>query len=181
VAAIAADIGVSAKSLNRIAGKAGWVRRRRRGARGASSAQRLLSEAGKLEARAAASPDASAAQAAGVAGSEANAAASPATLPALIDRLERAVRTELASVEAMRAAGGRYDARSAQLTARTLANLTETLGKLQRLRAALPASPQTYGYDDDMPADIDEFRRDLARRIELLVASRADAEGDGED
>ena len=48
---------------------------------------------------------------------------------------------------------------AAERTARTLSTLTDTLQKLQHLQCAIPAS----GSDYDMPADIDEFRRDLAR------------------
>jgi hypothetical protein len=38
--------------------------------------------------------------------------------------------------------------------------------------AAVVAALEQY---DDMSRDIDEFRRDLARRIDAFVASRADA------
>jgi hypothetical protein len=84
---------------------------------------------------------------------------------------------ELAAVEALRTQlkqkpQSRLDA---ERIARTLSSLTETLQKLQRLECTVP---QTGSYDDDMPADIDEFRRELARRIDAFVASRAEP-GDG--
>ena len=63
---------------------------------------------------------------------------------------------------------------ASERSARTLAILTQTLHALQRLRAgSLPE--QETPHDDDMPRDIDEFRRDLARRIDAFVASRTDA------
>jgi hypothetical protein len=65
---------------------------------------------------------------------------------------------------------------AAERTARTLSTLTDTLQKLQRLQCAVPAN----GPDYDMPADIDEFRNELARRINAFVDSRigeSDAEG----
>ena len=95
----------------------------------------------------------------------------------LVARLRRAVLNELTVVESLRERlknepQGRV---AAERTARTLSTLTDTLQKLQHLQCAIPAS----GSDYDMPADIDEFRRDLARRIDAFVASRTDA-GDGE-
>ena len=97
-----------------------------------------------------------------------------------IDRLEQAVLKELATVETMRASLGAEPLRpmDAERTARTLSTLTETLAKLRRLR--LGAQPQPDSTDDDIP-DIDAFRLDLARRIDLFVASRADApDADGD-
>jgi hypothetical protein len=64
---------------------------------------------------------------------------------------------------------------AAERTARTLSTLTDTLQKLQRLQCAAPAN----GPDYDMPADIDEFRNELARRINAFVDSRI-GEGDAE-
>jgi hypothetical protein len=95
----------------------------------------------------------------------------------LVTRLQRAVLNELATVELPRQRlkteprGGA----DAERTARTLSTLTHTLQTLQRLQCAVPHN----GSDHDMPADIDEFRRDLARRIEEFVASRTD-DGAGE-
>jgi hypothetical protein len=97
---------------------------------------------------------------------------------AAIDRLEQAVLRELATVETMRASLGKEPLRpmDAERTARTLSVLAETLSKLRRQRLA--AAPQAGSdHDNDMPADIDAFRLDLARRIEAFLASRPD-EGD---
>ena len=106
----------------------------------------------------------------------------PASLDnATIERLEAAVLKELASVETMRASLGAEPRRpaDAERTARTLSVLTETLAKLRRMRLA--AQPQPDNAHDDMPADIDDFRNELARRIRALVASRTgggDTDGD---
>jgi hypothetical protein len=88
------------------------------------------------------------------------------------------VLKELEAEEAARAqlGGAPRLAADAERSARTLSVLTQTLQNLQRLRAAT-ASPQSHigsNDDDDMPADLDEFRRDLARRIDAFVASRTD-------
>lgn len=100
-----------------------------------------------------------------------------------IDRLERLVEKELDAEEAVRAQLGPLprNPADAERTARTLSTLTQTLHALQRLRSGLGF--QSHDDDDDMPRDIDEFRRDLARRIDAFVASRtqrADAGGDPE-
>ena len=98
----------------------------------------------------------------------------PSSHDTTIERLEAAVLKELAIVETMRADLGNEPQRpiDAERTARTLSVLTETVAKLRRLRmAGQPQQDQTY---DDMPADIDEFRNELARRIDALVASEPD-------
>lgn len=91
-----------------------------------------------------------------------------------IMRLHRAVLEELGAVEAMRARLKRepQNPADAERTARTLSSLTETLQKLQRLQCTLPDTELKN--DDDMPADIDEFRRELARRIRAFVESRTE-------
>lgn len=60
-------------------------------------------------------------------------------------------------------------------TARTLSILIRALHSLRELRGDLP-EPETSNDDDDddMPADIDEFRRELARRINEFVKSRTE-------
>ena len=90
----------------------------------------------------------------------------------LVARLRRAVLNELTVIESLR---NRLKSEpqsrvAAERTARTLSTLTDTLQKLQRLQCAVPAN----GSDYDMPVDIDEFRRELARRIEAFVESRTD-------
>jgi hypothetical protein len=91
-----------------------------------------------------------------------------------IMRLYRAVLKELGAVEAMRARLKRepQNPADAERTARTLSSLTETLQKLQRLQCTLPETELKD--DDDMPVDIDEFRRELARRIRAFVESRTE-------
>ena len=73
-----------------------------------------------------------------------------------------------------RRAGRCRSAGDAARTVRSLSLLTQTVRHLQRMRAA-GRTPQPYSgsnHDDDIPAGIDEFRRDLARRIDAFVESR---------
>ncbi len=156
VAAIAADFRIHPGSLRRLAQRLGWIRF------GMAPKQlpvtaRLLEQAGEL-------------------------AATHADAPASLDveaiaRIERQVLHEIADIEAARAQlrGQPRPMREAESTARALTTLTETLQKLQRLRLPLAAAGQERSMDDDYPEDIDEFRIDLARRIEAFVASQAHA------
>jgi hypothetical protein len=91
---------------------------------------------------------------------------------ATIERIERLVQRELEAEETVRARLGPLPrpAPDAERCARTLATLTQTLHALARLRSGL--LPEAGLSDDDMPRDIDEFRRELARRIRVFVESR---------
>lgn len=107
----------------------------------------------------------------------------PSALPSAIERIERLLRQELAAEEATREQLGSL-ARSpieAERCARTLSIFTQTLQALARLRGGAAPDQGSNDDDDDMPRDIDEFRRDLARRIDAFVASRTDGgSGDGD-
>jgi len=94
-----------------------------------------------------------------------------------LKRIERLIERELAAEEATRAALGSL-ARTpteAERCARTVASMSRSLHTLMRLRAGL-APEQGSSNDHGIPADIDEFRRELARRIEAFVASQPDDE-----
>jgi hypothetical protein len=185
VAAIAVDFGVHPRTFREYTRKWGWRQRKDRPPLDLSPALRALAEAA-----AAAPPEASSAAAGGdgcagrsgepasifEAGEPGQAAAAPEIGAAsLIARLEAAVEKELAAVERMRAhlGGTAQEPVEAERTARTLATLARTLREVQRLRGA---GLQSAGRDDDddMPTDIDELRRELARRIHAFVDSRAD-------
>jgi hypothetical protein len=180
---IAGKFGMHHSVLSRLIQRERWVRpegslRRR----GLSPVMRLAAAADALvmaSAEQAPHPDPLAAG--GERGRTGSAAPASQDLAA-IDRLEQAVMRELATVETMRASLGKEPLRpmDAERTARTLSVLAETLSKLRRQRLA--AAPQAGSdHDNDLPADIDVFRLDLARRIDAFVASRAqpdDAERD---
>ncbi len=160
---IAFDLGMARSTLGNMARREGWERFVPP-PRGLPPAVRLRREAEKLE-------------------TAAEKALEPvenlqSAMPGVgdtVERLYRAVLAELAAVENLRAQLKRepQGTQDAERTARTLSSLTETLQKLQRLKCAVP---NTGSQDDDLPADIDEFRDELARRIEAFVASRTEAE-----
>jgi hypothetical protein len=92
------------------------------------------------------------------------------------DLLEARVRQE---IEALGDGGGaRHGFRiaDAERRARTLATLTQTLHSLQRLRDGSAPAAEVH-YDDDLPADPDAFRDELARRIRAFVKSRSEDGG----
>ena len=166
---IAAEFEIGTRTLQRMVMTEGWRKRSNR-TRGLPIAVHLLeqakalAEAGGKEAP----PNPSPPLAARAEGGE--------QAPSAIDRIEALVVKEIEAEEAARAQliGKRRVVGAAERSARTLATLTQTLHILQRLRAGHPPEPETLD-DDDMPRDIDEFRRDLARRIDAFVASRTDA------
>jgi len=150
---IAADLGVSRRTLGNLAKKHGWALRKDRPPRDLPQALKLEIEATKALPNAA-SPDA----------------------PSVADRLEAAVEKELRKVESLRSQFGNSAQRSieAERIARTLATLTETLFKVRRLRN--PAN-SVASDDDDLPSDPDAFRHALAYRIEAFVRSRRELAG----
>lgn len=174
MADIAFELGIHKATVPDVAKRRGW-KRYAPPLRDVSPATRILLETENLERRRETlqpAPDterAMTAQPDGVSGeSESD----------LVTRLRRAVLNELTAVESLRdrLKNEPQSPVAAERTARTLSTLTDTLQKLQRLQCALPTS----GSDYDMPADIDEFRNELARRINAFVDSRAgehDAEG----
>lgn len=99
-----------------------------------------------------------------------------------IDALRNAVDEEIAAVRALRAKLKTvpHGTEAAGRTSRTLADLTATLERLHRLEIG---APQHNGQDtyDDMPADLDAFREDLARQIEAFMESRPDEDDAEED
>jgi hypothetical protein len=100
--------------------------------------------------------------------------AEPAKPASNAERLERLLVEQLSAFETERLKlGSRSIAKATRLT-RLLERLTEALFKVQRLHAAeaIHAGPNDY---DDWPVDIDAFREELARRIDVFVRERTGA------
>lgn len=174
-AQIALERGISERTLNRMRDREGWTRRSER-VRDVPAATRALEEATALLAARAGAQTSPLPPADPPLSGEGEEPSAPAPSP--IERIEKLVERELAAEEAVRAQLGPL-ARApadAERSARTLATLTQTLHALARLRGGA-APDQGSDDDDDIPADIDEFRRDLARRIDAFVA----AETHGQD
>jgi len=99
----------------------------------------------------------------------------PAEPAPIARRLQAAVARVLPAIEATLAKlAASTHPREMERAARALAALTRTLRELN----ALLSQHQASAIEDDIP-DIDAFRLDLARRINLFVASRSGEDGDG--
>lgn len=89
----------------------------------------------------------------------------------LAARLWRTAERQVRDIE-QRLAANQQEPAERERDARVLAVLVRTLRDLAAFdSAALPISPASE--TDDPPRDLDEFRRELARRMDALVASRA--------
>jgi len=84
-------------------------------------------------------------------------------------RLQNAVAGVLAAIEAIVAKIGAARVGESERLARALAALTRTLREFNTLQGQYE-EPVT----DDSPADIDEFRLALARKIDAFVAGQGD-------
>lgn len=106
-----------------------------------------------------------------------------ASRAARADRLERALNAQIEELERTQAAIKQSRRPSSLDLSRISTSITRLIGAqfdLNRARQGLPQ--ERAAYEDDMPADIDAFREDLARRIRAFVESRRDSEGGvGED
>jgi hypothetical protein len=91
----------------------------------------------------------------------------------LVERLWRAAGKQVRAIE-RRLGDGEQDVGERERDARMLAVLVKTLRELAALDFARNSEPPPSEPDDDdpVPRDIDEFRRELARRIQAFVASR---------
>jgi len=176
LASIAVDLDIHKVTLWRLARRYGW-KRHSSPPHDLSSAAKLLLQVKRLEDASLKSADQTAPAQRAAEGQVAGESALP-PIEMTVEQMHRTVIAELATVQTMRAAHGREPQSpiDAERTARTLAIHTATLQKLQRMQCA---APQTGPYDDDIPADIDEFRNDLARRIDAFVESETDEEDGG--
>jgi hypothetical protein len=189
---IARDHEISTRGVHRLRDRGGWARRSER-VRDLPPAMQALREATALLTGTAVGSPPPCGEELGVGVDRARPALPPSpTLPhkgggsgepvpasphegeriATIERIERLVQRELEAEEMSRAQLGPLPRQpaDAERCARTLATLTQTLHALARLRSGL--FPESGLSDDDMPRDIDEFRRELARRIRVFVQSR---------
>jgi hypothetical protein len=102
-----------------------------------------------------------------------DAARAPTDTLSIAERLERQLEQNLARVERMREAQWPQTTADAERMTRALERLTDALLKVRRLRNS--DTNMVDRNDFDMPRDIDEFRRALARRIDAFVRSRTGA------
>lgn len=99
---------------------------------------------------------------------------------ALVSRLWRTAEAQVRDIEE-RLAHHQQQPDDRERDARTLAVLVKTMRELVALDDIRDggASPAESEHDDGGPRDLDEFRRELARRMEAIIAARTEA-GPGE-
>lgn len=182
--ALALEFGIGISTLSAIVEREGWVKRsqRQRGASAAaalSDAQVLLASLHAPECNEPLPPPFPFSGEATVP----FAGAAPAPPLSAAERLETLLLQEIAAEETARAELGALPRlrADADACARRLAIMTQTLRKLQELRAAEPTQNQRCPHcADDMPEDMDAFRDELARRIDAFMESRGDEDFEDE-
>jgi hypothetical protein len=108
------------------------------------------------------------------------AAAAPRPREATAARVHSMVERELDAVERVLAALAPDDPGNAERAARALASIARTLRDLSQMNAAggdvTDEGPEATTADDDdpPPRDLDEFRRELARRIDAFLGEGTD-------
>jgi len=113
-----------------------------------------------------------------------NAIAAPALAQqraALAARIHNVVERELAVVERVVGLLGPADEAEAERTVRTLAGISRTLCDIAALNRPDEVTPPDDSDDDAIPRDIDEFRRELARRIRGLIDAERGGGSEGPD
>ena len=86
-------------------------------------------------------------------------------------RIQATVEREIAAVERVLDVLGPDDKSEVERNSRTLSSLARTLREIAALNHPDQAPPDEAD-DDPVPSDIDEFRRELARRIRGFIEAR---------
>jgi predicted lipoprotein len=104
---------------------------------------------------------------------------SPVTRSALAARIHGIVAQGLDAVERVLSKVGPADESGAERSARTLAAVARTLQEMAALTKpeAEVMPPDDADDDDPIPRDINEFRRELARRIRNFIEIRRNGAG----
>jgi hypothetical protein len=100
---------------------------------------------------------------------------------AVAARIQDVVERELAAVERVLDLIGPDDKNEAELSARTLASIARTLREIAAINQPNEVTPPDEADDDPIPRDIDEFREELARRIQSFVAAERGLAGKAKD
>jgi hypothetical protein len=104
----------------------------------------------------------------------ASAASTIAENETLIERVRAAVEREIVAIEAVlaRVEGARLRSTDAERAARTLATLVKTLREVAALQRDEKAEDQNVDDSEDEFRDLEDFRRELAERLDRLRRER---------
>lgn len=169
---IAAMMGISKSTLNNRALEWKWRRRQTPG--GTIDLVRMVRGAVAAEVT-----DPAAADAAAPADARPVTPISPERRAALAERIQAVAEREMAVVEKVVAILGPADEAEAERTTRTLAGIARTLREITALNK--PAGEVKDADDDDtadatIPRDMEEFRRELARRLHAIIDAQSGTE-----
>lgn len=102
-------------------------------------------------------------------------AVSPQRRAAIAERIQNVVEREMAAIERVLAVIGPLDPAEAEGSARALASIARTLREVAALN--LPDEEVKDADDanaaDEIPRDMDEFRRELARRLHAIIDAQS--------
>jgi hypothetical protein len=101
----------------------------------------------------------------------------PQQRAAIASRIQSAVEREIAAVERVLDVVGPADQGEAERSARTLASISRTLREVAALNQPDEVTPPDDADNDPVPRDIDEFRRELTRRIRNFIEARRNGAG----
>lgn len=106
----------------------------------------------------------------------------PDARAALFARIVRTAHLRMDTIEGVLKGLQEQPAPESERTARTLAMLDRSLREIAALTKPDETAPSDETDDDTVPRDIDEFRRELARRIRGMVdAERSRASEDSDE
>jgi hypothetical protein len=103
---------------------------------------------------------------------------SPEQRLAMALRIQRVVECEMDAMERILAVIRPSDQIEAEHGARTLAGISRALREIKALTEPEAVTPPDDTDDDPVPLDIDEFRNELARRINEFVDAERKLEGE---
>ena len=166
---IAAMMGVSRDTLRARAREWGWTRR-------PHTARALELLHAVRGAAAAAAPDAMP-EALPAAKQPPSGPVTPEQRAALAQRIQNVVEREMTALERLLDKAGESGHGGAENSARALAGIARTLREVALLNRPAEAMLPDEADDDPIPRDIDEFRRELARRINAFVDARQKGDG----
>jgi hypothetical protein len=100
---------------------------------------------------------------------------------ALYARVYRAAQTQVDKIELVQKTLQPTQAAQSERTVRILATLNKALLEIAAMTKPDKGAPPDEADDDAVPRDIDEFRRELARRLKALVDEKSGGSGVGAD
>lgn len=103
---------------------------------------------------------------------------SPQQRLAIALRIQRVVEREMDAMERILAVIQPSDQIEAEHGARTLASVSRALREITALTEPDEVTPPDEADDDAIPLDIDEFRNELAHRINAFIDAERNGEGE---